>query len=106
MQIKFGQSFPAQLNVNPHSGRVGSTFYINGSKFDPNSELELEIIDPGGHTVYSHKIRTDQNGNAGYANLMWTPGKNMIEGRYVLKGHGKYDSKSVNPSTTFSVTSN
>jgi len=101
--IRFGQRPRPEASVSPHTGRIGTTFYFNAIKFDPDCAVSVKVVAPTGKTVFERSVTADQTGSIGYLRLSWSSA-NSVGGEYNLNATGSRAGASASVTATFTLT--
>jgi hypothetical protein len=100
-EISFGQGPRQNVSVNPPAGPIGTVFYFNAAGFDRAAEVQIEIIDSRGLSIYCKMIKTDRDGGIG--GLEWKTESRHSTGEYKFIVTGKYRGHVETFSKTFSL---
>jgi len=85
-QVSFGQGQHPLLSVNPETGKPGSNFELNATRFDAGVNVQIEILDSQNRVVYSNTRTTDSAGSIGTVRWLAFPNLPAGEYKFVAKG--------------------
>lgn len=100
-EISFGQGPRQNVSVNPPAGPLGTVFHFNTAGFDRAAEVQIEILNSQGLSIYCNTITTDQDGCIGGLEWKTEPGHPTGEYKFIVKG--KYKGHIETFSKTFSL---
>lgn len=101
MPLKFGQGPKIEARVNPPDGYIGTTFEFYGAKFDPNTNVDIQIVDSYGKIVQRFSTTSNRDGNTG--NISWMAKSGIAVGQYRAVFTGKSDNKTEKITKSFNV---
>ncbi len=101
MSLKFGQGPRIEARVNPPDGYIGTAFEFYGAKFDPNTNVDIQIVDTHGKVIQRFSVISNGDGNTGI--ITWTAKSGIAIGQYRAIFTGKSDNKTDKVTKSFNI---